>query len=162
MTALMNPVSAHLAYVLSNPDVNAAFGFHPKRVLWDNPGAFKPRRATALTVVFLVGLTMSRFPKKKGRDQKTTAQAVRKFLMEKKFSGGSIILQLGWWSKTREDSVKVVLENRDTGLSDGEFRTRVKEAILEALKKFGQYEIYVDFFRGSRRVGKPMTAYWKP
>lgn len=158
MTVLMNPIPEHLAYVLMNPGVNAHFDFRPFRVL-QNPAALKAGKRSPFTVAFVMGLTMTRFPKKNGRFKKTTPQAVRKFLM-KYFSGGTIILQLGWWSRAPEDSVKVILENRGM-VSSQKFKKMADGVIKEALTKFGQYEIYVDYFRGTRRVGKPTVAYWK-
>ena len=157
MTAMMNPVPNYLAHILMNPGVNARLRFRPRRTLFfvSNPATFKPPTKAPLAVTFVMGLKMSRFGK-----GKVTAAAVRRFIMDR-FSGGSIVVQLGWWDCVREDSVKVTILNvgaaKDAAgkwrlVNNREFKVLADAMILRLIEEYGQWEIWVEYHRGTRRV----------
>ena len=75
-------------------------------------------------------------------------------------AGGTIVLQLGWYQGTKESSVRVTLENTGTGLSDAEFKRKVQLMVEGFTDQFLQNEIWLDFYRGSRKVGSLKSTWF--
>lgn len=157
MPVVFNPAPKYLSRLLYGEAVNRALGFRPRsEIAIRNPGVWKPRRKTApYSAVFTMGLTSGR-----GKKQKWTPDHVRRSIMKYFPKGGSIAIQLGWWEGSPEESIKVILENTNTGLTDVEFTASVKKMLSDFTDKYRQQTIYLDFFRGTRRVGTPGQVAW--
>ena len=167
-----NP-SRTLVSILTNPRILSGLHFapsprhHPQFLA--NAGVVKTARrgkaaAQLLTASFVWGLRQTR---KKGQP-KIQPEAARRVVKRFFPKGGTIVLQLGWWKAKNEDSARIVIENRGIpskvhkgrAMSDAEFRCEVDKLVTFVMKAFRQEEIWLDYYRGSRRVS-PKKFEWK-
>jgi hypothetical protein len=151
-----NPVSNHLAKVLTNANHNRALGFRPKQReyprIFENPGKWSTRKVSKkapLIASMVIGLT----PGHGKRRKPFTPTELRKAVMKRFPSGGTIVFQLGWYEGSREDSVRITIENSPYAkVSDEKFRTKIKKMASDFTDQFLQNEIWIDFYRGAKRL----------
>jgi hypothetical protein len=76
-------------------------------------------------------------------------------------SGGSVVLQLGWWDGMSEDAARVTVENSgEKRIPEALFRSRVDALVRRIISDYGQQVVWLDYFRGSKKVSS--RAYeWK-
>ncbi len=150
-----------MAHVLFSPSVARGQQFRPAKTAGETIS--NPRKAVKrgeagkdpLVGSFVLGLlSHERF----GKVRKIKPGDVRAFLMEHFPAGGTIVLQLGWYGNASEDSVRVSIENH--GMPDGKFQKAFKKLVEEVSDRYDQMEVWYDFFRGSQRVGQPMSMKW--
>lgn len=160
MTVIQNPISSALHNVLFNPRAQASLGWRTSRS--SQPisiqNAWKVRRVahgTPLIASFVWGLEQSRTT---GRS--ITPAAARGFLMKKGFSGGSVVTQLGWFEHTKESSVRVTVEQ--TSGTGAAFKANVKAVIEEIVERFGQWEVWLDWYKGNRKTSSAKFVYEAP
>lgn len=147
-----NPVSAHLNGVLFNPSGWASLKFSPnpraQTIIARNPALTSDRVGGGRAPVaasFMIGLETGHTVKKK-----ISAGAIRDAVMRWFPTGGSIVLQLGWYAGSQEDSVRVTVENSVTGVSDSKFIATVKKMLEQFVDRFYQNEIWLDIYRSGR------------
>jgi hypothetical protein len=152
-----NRVGESLYQVLWGDENLRSLEFRPNRragTIFVGNGYVEERRGRVerapMIVSFVIGLPPSVEP-----------DDVRQAVMETFPTGGTIVLQLGWFQSRPEDSVRVTIENTGTGLSDGEFRRLAGEMVGSFTDRFGQKEIWMDVFQGADAVDQ-ITFKWVP
>lgn len=130
-----NDVSPGLAEAVRNEALMKAHGFRPKGSPMVYP--LGKDRALGARVVkklrempgepALVGSLLLGLSSGFGKPEKFTGHAVREQAMKWFRAGGTLVLQLGWFEGTTEDSVRITIENAGTGLADDAFTARFDE-----------------------------------
>jgi len=120
----------------------------------ESPGSFGFLRAEAL-----IGLKAGF-----GRKVKFKPEILRDEIIKSWPSGGTIIVQLGWWGKKPETSARVIIinmnEEGNQAMPDEKFTKKMKELFPSIGEKFRQNFVPLYFFRGGENVG--VTNYtWK-
>ena len=108
-----------------------------------------------LVAAFVMGLS-SGF----GNAESFDAELVRTESLKRFPKGGTLILQLGWSEGTREDSVRLTIENSGTGLDDPGFRKEMEGLVRAFIRKFRQRTIWLDYYRSGERL-EAIAFDWK-
>jgi len=156
-----NRISAYVADIVRNSECCDHLDFHPKLGGIEVIDGYedKPReiRGEAPFVAsFVIGLE-SGF----GPEERFSAPEIRDSVMGHLPEGGTMITQLGWFKGSKEDSVRVTVENDLKRRSNAEFRTIVDRMIGSFIDKYRQEEIWLDYYQGSIRVDARTFA-WVP
>lgn len=109
-----------------------------------------------LVMTMVWGLRRTRTDK-----SKISPATVRKVVMKAYPEGGSIVIQLGWWGRTKEDSARITLE-QVRGISDAAFRKRVQALAFTIIDDYAQREVWFDFYRGGRLLAQKRAWYTPP
>lgn len=117
-------------------------------------GARTPQKP-ALVGSFVMGLNSGW-----GEDETFTPEQVREEIMKAFPEGGTIYVQLGWYRSSKENSVRVVIENSGMGLSEEDFMEKLNAFVRTLVEKFRQKEIWVDYYRGSETVSN-LRFWWE-
>ena len=117
-------------------------------------GERKPQKPV-LVGSFVMGLT-SGF----GKEETFTPDEIREDLIKTFPEGGTILVQLGWYRGSRENSVRVVIENSGMGLSEEDFMEKLNNFVRTLVEKYRQKEIWVDYYRGSETVSN-LRFWWE-
>lgn len=160
MSVIMNPVSGRLSRLLAG----RACGFtpyghrHPQFL--SNAVVSVPRKGTGgkapLTAVFVWGLRRTRTTK-----SRIAPEVVRRVVKATFPSGGAVVLQLGWWDGMNEDAARITVENSgQKRLPEIIFKLRVDALIRRIVTEYAQEEVWLDYYRGTRRVSS-RSYRWK-
>jgi hypothetical protein len=152
MGVIMNPVSNRISRILSGRA--CSFTPYPNRhpqflanavVVKSRSGA---RGIAPLTAVFVWGLRRTRTTK-----TRISPEAVRRLVKSAFPQGGAVVLQLGWWDGMNEDAARVTIENSGPmSLSDSAFKVKVDALIRRIITEYAQEEVWIDYYRGTKRV----------
>lgn len=148
----VNRISPHLADVVFSQECCRNLGFRPKpgavSVLsgyGDRPREF--RGVAPFVASFQIGLK-SGF----GIEETFDPIEIQKSIMERFPQGGSMVLQLGWFEGSREDSVRVTVENDLAASSNEDFSGRIVEMLGAFVDKYRQKAIWFDLYQGNVRI----------
>jgi len=151
-----NPLENYpgLGREILHPNVLEILQFKPKgRMLIDNPYVKRSMPRGRLRFEAIIGLTSGY-----GKEEKFKPEQVRELALQKFPDGGTIILQLGWWGGSTEDSVRLIIFNMladESALPDKLFRESMEDLAVVLASRFRQSVVPVFFFRGSELEGDP-------
>lgn len=111
--------------------------------------------APALVASIAMGLE-SGFGKQETFDPRDVRAEVMKYFP----SGGTAVMQYGWFTAVPEDSVRISIENSGTGMSDESFMEKMEEMVRNLVREFRQKSIWLDYYRGSERL-EAISFDWK-
>lgn len=160
MSVISNPVSNNLSKILKSRACRftPASNQHPQFlrnavVVAVRKGAFQK---APLTAVFVWGLRRTRTT-----GSVIAPEKVRRVVKEAFPSGGSVVLQLGWWDGMNEDAARVTVENSGKDrLPEVLFKARVDALLKRIITDYGQEVVWLDYFRGTKTISS--RAYeWK-
>lgn len=162
-----NGVSSALSAVLNDPGILREQGFVPRGVPRVYPmgehglGTVVRSERTAalreggLAAAFVMGLSSGfGFPETFDPDR------VRDLAMKRFPQGGTLVVQLGWFEGTREDSIRLTIEQAGTGMDEEAFRKEIEALVRAFVKKFRQRSIWLDYYRDGARL-EALTFDWK-
>lgn len=155
-----NGLSSDLARVVTDPKYLADQDFVPKGVprvyaLGSASLGAKVVRTTRsvregrapLAAAFVMGLTAGY-----GEPARFDPDQVRDEAMKRFPKGGTLVVQLGWFEGTREDSIRLTLEETGSDLGESGFRKEIETMVRAFLRRFRQRSIWLDYYRGGERL----------
>lgn len=108
-----------------------------------------------LAAAFVMGLSAGF-----GHAESFEPDLVRTETMKRFPKGGTLVLQLGWSEGTREESIRLTLENMGTDMDDGRFRKEIESLVRSFIRKFRQRTIWLDYYRSGERL-EAIAFDWK-
>lgn len=159
-----NEISADLAEVVMNPDLNRAQGFRPVGIpevfrIGDDGtgtrlGAVYSIREESSGEAVLSGATVVGLKAYRGKEEEWTPETARDRAMKFFPAGGTMVVQHGWYLGKPDPSVRITIENAGMGLSREEFVDRFKAMAQDFYDGYRQNAIWLDFYVGAEVVEK--------
>jgi len=114
-----------------------------------------PQGERPLIASFVMGLSAGFGPAEGFEPDQVRIEAMKHFP-----KGGTLVVQLGWFEGTREDSIRLTIENSGNRLDDDGFRSALERLIRSFIRKFRQRTIWLDYYRSGERL-EAITFDWK-
>lgn len=160
-------MSRTLNYAMHDREVALSQNFTPQKdsTFLHNPVKKETRSLNPNLLVgsFVLGLKTSKKVTGKASES-VNVEEVRDFVMSRFPGGGSMVMQLGWFNSSKEDSVRVIIEYHDTkkNYNEKKFISKFSRLVKTITEECGQEEVLYDFFQGNQRVGEALKMKWRP
>ena len=158
-------VSPFVGHLLFDEGVNRKLNCRPipGSVEMDGP-RYNPaqrhtgKRGNDWTVTMIVGLRPARPPLRRLLRAIEFSPADIRAIARRRFGGGSVVTQAGWWGKVDEKSAKLTIEFTGT---EADFKERVGALTMDLLDDLRQEALWYDIYLEGTKIFKTEVE-WQP